>query len=203
MSFALVCGVRSPLQCWRLLGLLLVVVCSTAICAIALPARANAQRVRSSKVKSHSAKVSAKASAKTSAKRAKNPGSRATGLVGTKAKKSSIWKSRRTLSSTDSGLKNHASRHSELSPKDYLKLGQANIRHGKTLKGGGRHADARYHIRKLPTGEFSMTITDKRGKILSIDTWKTPGVPLTREVIERGLKASGVTPPKKFFSKLK
>lgn len=195
MSLALLGGVRSPLQYWRLLGLLLVVVC-----ALAIPAGANAQRVRPAKSRARSSKV---VSTKASARRSKNPSSRraTTGLVGAKAK-SSVWKSRRTLSSSDSGLKNHASRHSELSPKDYLTLGQANIRLGKTLKGGGRHADARYHIRKLRSGEFSMTITNKRGKILSIDTWKTPGAPLTREAIERGLTASGVTPPKKFWSKL-
>jgi len=129
-----------------------------------------------------------------------------TSLFGAKGSKANRnqgkWKSRRTLTAKDTGLKDHAARHSDASPKEYLQLGQKNVSHGRMLKGGGKHGKARYHIRKLRSGDFSMTITNTRGQILSIDTWKSPGTPLTRAAIERGLAASGVTPPKGFWKRL-
>ena len=112
------------------------------------------------------------------------------------------WQKRRTFDAHDTGLKDHASRHSDLGSEAYLQLGQKNVSHGRMLKGGGRHKDARYHIRKLDGGDYSMTITNKKGRIVSIDTWKSEGTPLTKEMIERGLKASGVTAPRKFWNKL-
>ena len=179
------------------------------VLALALPESADAQRhaARSGKAKT-SAAAKMKAAAKTgrtggsakSASRSKTTTSLfgAKGAKGTKA----AWKSRRSFTAKDSGLKDHAVRHSQLSPAAYLQLGQKNVSQGRMLKGGGQHTDARYHIRKLSSGDFSMTITNKRGQILSIDTWKTPGTPLTRQAIERGLSSSGVTPPKGFWKRL-
>ncbi len=190
-GFAVGRSVRSPLRFWRLLGLLVAFALATSSSAIAQ------RRV----AKGKTAKAHSSRSTKPS-KRSRKPTSRKaqTSLRG--AKLSASWKSRRVQNSSDTGLKNHASRHSELSPKEYLALGKANISHGRALKGSGRNQGGHYHIRKLPSGEFSMTITNARGKILSIDTWKSPGAPLTKAAIERGLSASGVTPPKKFWSKL-
>ena len=112
------------------------------------------------------------------------------------------WAKRRTFKPGDSGLKDHAARHSDQSPAKYLERGQANVAKGRMLKGGGKYSKARYYVRKLGKDSYSVTITNHRGKILSIDTWKAGGTPLRREAVERGLKASGVTPPKGFWNRL-
>ncbi|MDP9769252.1 UNVERIFIED_ORG: RHS repeat-associated protein [Atlantibacter hermannii] len=111
------------------------------------------------------------------------------------------WKSRRTFKKGDSGLKVHARRHSNLTAEEYLSLGRKNITDGRMLK-GGKYRNARYHIRKIGEDNYSLTIADKNNKILSIDTWKNGGAPLTKVDILRGLEKSGVTPPKDFWEKL-
>jgi len=112
------------------------------------------------------------------------------------------WKKRRTLEEGDTGLKDHARRHSDLDPEEYLRRGQDNIEHGRMLKGGGKHPDARYYVRKVGEDQYSVTITDQKGQILSIDTWQHGGTPMTRKTIELNLSKSGVTPPKGFWEKL-
>jgi len=49
---------------------------------------------------------------------------------------------------------------------------------------------------------YSMTIADKSGKILSIDTWSNSGSAITRGVLERGFVANGIQPPKNFWGGL-
>jgi RHS repeat-associated protein len=119
------------------------------------------------------------------------PGVRAAGVGG--------WKSRRAFSQADSGLKDHARRHSNLSPADYLARGQENIRSGRMLKGGGRHPDTQYWVRRVGENDYSLTITNRNGEILSIDTWRSGGGKMTRETITHGLSRSGVTPPQGFW----
>ncbi|MDZ3870104.1 hypothetical protein T4A61_24605 [Escherichia coli] len=67
---------------------------------------------------------------------------------------------------------------------------------------GGKYPDARYHVRKVGDNSYSITITDKNNNILSIDTWKKGGNPLTKDDVMRGLENSGVTPPKGFWEAL-
>lgn len=112
------------------------------------------------------------------------------------------WKSRRVFRDGDTGLKDHALRHSDLTPPAYLRRGQQNIREGKMLKGGGAFPDAKYWVRKLGDNEYSLTITDHKGQILSIDTWQNGGTPMNRAAIEKGLSRSGITPPKGFWESL-
>ncbi|WP_225923826.1 RHS repeat-associated core domain-containing protein [Pseudomonas shahriarae] len=112
------------------------------------------------------------------------------------------WKSRRSFKKNDSGLKDHARRHSNLSPTQYLKRGIKNITHGKALKGGGKAPDARYHVRKTGEDAYSVTITDKKGQILSIDTWQKGGASMNKADITHGLSRSGVTPQKGFWESL-
>lgn len=112
------------------------------------------------------------------------------------------WKRRRTHQPDDKGLKDHARRHSDVSPGEYLKRGQETIAKGRVLKGGGRYPNARYHVRKVGDDAYSVTITDKRGEILSIDTWKHGSAPLTKARVIDALEKSGVTPPKGFWEKL-
>ncbi len=162
-------------------------------------AQGRSARASKSKAVNHRAKAAKKFSS--SQTRATSSRQTKTSLLAAK-KGNAPWQKRRAQQSGDTGLKDHASRHSELSPKQYLQLGRKNVSRGRMLKGGGRHADARYYIRKLNAGDFSMTITNKRGQILSIDTWKSKSTPLTRESIERGLRSSGVTTPKNFWKKL-
>ncbi|MFL1416414.1 RHS repeat-associated core domain-containing protein [Pseudomonas fildesensis] len=114
----------------------------------------------------------------------------------------SSWKSRRAFKKGDSGVKDHARRHSNLSPARYLKRGKTNITHGKVLKGGGRAPDARYHVRKIGEDDYSVTITNKKVEILSIDTWQQGGASMNKADIARGLSLSGVTPPKSFWESL-
>ncbi|MEQ6969455.1 RHS repeat-associated core domain-containing protein [Pectobacterium polaris] len=71
------------------------------------------------------------------------------------------WKSGRTFKEGDSGLKDHAQRHSDLSPKKYLERGKKNVSHGSLLKGGGKNPDAKYYVRKLGDNDYSVTIIDK------------------------------------------
>ena len=118
-----------------------------------------------------------------------------------KASKKAKWKSRRSFQEGDTGLKDHARRHSDLSPEDYLRKGQKNILSGRKLKGGGKYSDVNYYIREVDDNSFSMTITDKKGDILSIDTWQQGGTPMTQQDIIKGLEKSGVTPPKGFWEK--
>ncbi|UVO08497.1 hypothetical protein LW347_00325 [Pectobacterium polonicum] len=47
-----------------------------------------------------------------------------------------------------------------------------------------------------------MTITDKNNNILSIDTWKDGGLPMTKDKVIKGLSRSGITPPKGFLELL-
>jgi len=108
------------------------------------------------------------------------------------------WKSRRTQNSGDSGLKDHARRHSDMSPKQYLEHGKRNVTEGQVLT-GGKYPDAKYHVRKVGDDKYSVTITDRNGKILSIDTPKQGGAPLTQQKLNDWLKNSGVTPPKNFW----
>ncbi len=112
------------------------------------------------------------------------------------------WKSRRSFQEGDTGLKDHASRHSDLSPADYLAKGQLNVSQGKMLKGGGKYPDVNYWVRKTGDDQYSLTIVDKSGKILSIDTWQHGCVPMTKADILNGLKKSGVTPPQGFWESL-
>lgn len=172
------------------------------VAAWAMPSGADAQ-VRRVKVTKQPRKVT-KQRGKASARRStRGPNSRkATTPLRFGKKGAAPWRKRRTQTATDTGLKDHASRHSQLSTNAYLALGQKNVSHGRMLKGGGRHSNARYHIRKLAKGDFSMTITNKKGNIISIDTWKSQGTPLTKATIERGLRSSGVTAPKGFWKKL-
>jgi RHS repeat-associated protein len=109
------------------------------------------------------------------------------------------WKSRRTQSSGDSGLKDHARRHSDMSPKQYLEHGKRNVTEGRVLT-GGKYPDAKYHVRKVGDDKYSVTITDKNGKILSIDTPKQGGAPLTKQKLDDWLKNSSVTAPKNFWN---
>lgn len=180
----------------RPVGLLLLLL----LAAWCMPSDAQAQARGAKGSKAKVSKQRGKASAKRNTSRPSNR--KATTSLRLGKKGAAPWQKRRTQKAADSGLKDHASRHSQLSPKEYLQLGQTNVSRGRMLKGGGRHVNARYHIRKLDTGDFSMTITNKNGKILSIDTWKSQGAPLTKEAIERGLRSSGVTTPKGFWKKL-
>ena len=116
--------------------------------------------------------------------------------------KSPEWKSRRTFQDGDSGLKDHARRHSNLPPKEYLAKGKLNVTQGKRLKGGGKYPEVKYWIRKTGDNQYSMTIVDKKGKILSIDTWQHGATPMTKSDIIKGLEKSGVTPPKGFWEGL-
>ncbi|WP_329600430.1 RHS repeat-associated core domain-containing protein [Lysinibacillus sphaericus] len=109
------------------------------------------------------------------------------------------WKQRRTFQDGDSGLKDHASRHSNLSSEDYLKRGQKNISDGALVKGGGKRQDADYYIRKLGENEYSITITNKKGEILSIDTWSNEGSPITAKKIGDMLSKGGNTLKKNFW----
>ncbi|WP_157697597.1 hypothetical protein [Caballeronia calidae] len=103
----------------------------------------------------------------------------------------------------DHGLKNHAGRHSNLSPTDYLERGKRNVTDGKVLKGGGRDSNARYHVRKVGDDAYSVTITDKKNQILSVDTWSKEGKEMSREYVEEKLATtSGVTAPKGFWESL-
>jgi hypothetical protein len=119
-------------------------------------------------------------------------------LKGLKSDSLPRWKPRRTQSTSDKGLKNHARRHGNLTPAEYLRRGQENILHGRMLAGGGRAPSVRFWIRKLGPDDFSMTIVDHRGDILSIDTWWREGG-LTRQLLEDGFSASGMTPPRGFW----
>jgi len=112
------------------------------------------------------------------------------------------WKKRRTLNSKDTGLKDHARRHSNLTPEAYLRRGQKNISHGKKLKGGGRAPESDYYIRRIGDDDYSVTITDRKKQILSIDTWREGGKPLTKQKVAQELERSGVTPPKGFWEQL-
>ena len=112
------------------------------------------------------------------------------------------WKSRRAFQEGDSGLKDHARRHSNLSPPDYLARGQANVAGGKFVKGGGKNDGIRYYIRKLGEDSYSITITDKNGGILSIDTWSQGGSVITKNDILKQLRKSGATPPNGFWENL-
>jgi len=112
------------------------------------------------------------------------------------------WKSRRSFKDGDSGLKDHARRHSNLSPEQYLERGKQNILKGKALKGGGRSPDVKYYVRKVGDDAYSVTIADKSNQILSIDTWKKGGESMTKIDIMKGLKSSGITPPQNFWSAL-
>jgi RHS repeat-associated protein len=111
------------------------------------------------------------------------------------------WKSRRTQSH-DKGLKDHARRHSTVSPPEYLARGQQNVASGRMLKGGGRSPKSRYYIRKVGEDQYSMTITNHRGQILSVDTWSKNNAPMTRAQVVDGLTKSGVTPPSGFWESL-
>lgn len=155
-------------------------------------------RQRSRNGRNTKAKVAARSKGKKAAHKRSNSPTAKTSLVGAKGAK---WKSRRTFSASDTGLKDHAKRHSTATPKEYLARGHQNIQKGVAIKGGGSFRGTKYHFRKLAKGDYSMTITNKRGEIVSIDTWKSPGKPLTRDAIERGLKASGVQMPKRAWDK--
>jgi RHS repeat-associated protein len=106
------------------------------------------------------------------------------------------------------GLKDHARRHSDKSPSEYLKQGQQNIKEGKMLKAGGRDAEARYWVRRVGKNEYSVTITNKKNTIKSIDTWRNRNPKtdqlnkLTKQHVMKGLEKSGVTPPKGFWDSL-
>jgi hypothetical protein len=65
------------------------------------------------------------------------------------------WARRRAFSGGDSGLKDHALRHSNLSPEEYLARGQATISSGRSLKGGGRAPDCTYYVRRVGEDEYS------------------------------------------------
>ena len=117
------------------------------------------------------------------------------GLNCNSRKKNPRFKKRRTLTANDTGLKNHAQRHSSLSPSQYLKRGIKNITDGKMLKG----TRGNYHIRKLGDNSYSITITDKMNRILSIDTWSSGGAKISKDMVIKGLEKSGVTAPKGFF----
>ena len=68
---------------------------------------------------------------------------------------------------------------------------------------GGKNDGIRYYIRKLGEDSYSITITDKNGGILSIDTWaKKGGSIITRQQIIDGLANSGATPPNGFWESL-
>ena len=117
------------------------------------------------------------------------------GLNCNSRKKNPRFKKRRTLTANDTGLKNHAQRHSSLSPSQYLKRGIKNITDGQMLKG----TRGNYHIRKLGDNSYSITITDKMNRILSIDTWSSGGAKISKDMVIKGLEKSGVTAPKGFF----
>ncbi len=126
------------------------------------------------------------------------------GYKGPKAKKVREWarpgwKSRRRFRDGDSGLKDHARRHSDLTPDAYLRRGQENVLFGKRLKGGAKYPKANYYVRRVGPDAYSVTITNNRGEIISIDTWTHGGVPISKAIIIKGLERSGVTPPKDFF----
>ena len=89
-----------------------------------------------------------------------------------------------------------------LTPTEYLRRGRENIQSGQMLKGGGRHSDAQYWVRKVGDDDYSLTIANRRGAMLSIDTWRSGGDATTRETVERGLARSGVTPPRGFWEGL-
>jgi transposase-like protein len=75
-----------------------------------------------------------------------------------------------------------------------------NILKGKKLKGGGRSTDTNYYVRKVSDDAYSVTITDKSNRIISIDSWKKGGETMTKSDITKALKNSGITPPQKFWS---
>lgn len=56
-----------------------------------------------------------------------------------------------------------------------------------------------YHIRKLGDNSYSITITDKMNRILSIDTWLSGGPKISKDMVIKGLEKSGVTAPKGLF----
>lgn len=56
-----------------------------------------------------------------------------------------------------------------------------------------------YHIRKLRDNSYSITITDKMNRILSIDTWSSGGAKISKDMVIKGLEKSGVTAPKGLF----
>jgi hypothetical protein len=112
-----------------------------------------------------------------------------------------FWKSRRTQVEGDSGLKNHASKHSDLSTKEYYKRGLKNIEKGELVKGGGSRQGAKYYIRKVGDDSYSITITNKKGGILSIDTWASPGGTIPRSKIESKFVSDGIAFPKNFWSR--
>lgn len=56
-----------------------------------------------------------------------------------------------------------------------------------------------YHIRKLGDNSYSITITDKMNRILSIDTWLSGGSKISKDMVIKGLEKSGVTAPKGLF----
>jgi len=109
------------------------------------------------------------------------------------------WEPRRTLSPDDHGLKSHARKHSDLSPKEYFKRGLDNITHGHSVNGSGKYKGSKYYFRKVGDNLYSMTITNKKGGITSIDTWMKNGN-LGKDEILKGLKSSGATPKKDFWN---
>ncbi|MGE8036309.1 hypothetical protein [Lysinibacillus sp. NPDC093692] len=74
-----------------------------------------------------------------------------------------------------------------------------NISDGVHVKGGGKRQNADYYIRKLGENEYSITITNKKGEILSIDTWSKEGSRITAEKIEDMLSKGGNTLNKNFW----
>jgi len=101
--------------------------------------------------------------------------------------------SKRSLQSDSGGLKDHARRHSSLSPEAYLKRGKANVKNGIKVKGGGKAPSSNYHIRKIGDDNYSVSITNKKGEIVSIDTWSKEGKAITKDKLMDQLKKSGVT----------
>ncbi|MDR5759998.1 RHS repeat-associated core domain-containing protein, partial [Caballeronia sp. LZ035] len=127
--------------------------------------------------------------------------------LGLKCEKKPRWKKRRSHKGmdrhNDHGLKNHAERHSSLSPRAYLERGERNVTDGKMLKGGGRDSKVRYHVRKIGEDAYSVTITDRKNQMLSVDTWSMGGKSMSREYVEGKLATtSGVTAPKGFWESL-
>lgn len=97
--------------------------------------------------------------------------------------------------------RDHAHRHSNLSPAEYLDRGRQNVTDGVQLK-GGKYPDAGYYVRKVGEDSYSLTITDKKGQILSIDTWSKEGATINQEKLSVGFRNSGITPPKHFWESL-
>ncbi len=83
-----------------------------------------------------------------------------------------------------------------------MSRGQETVRSGRRLNGGGKYPDVSYYVRKVGDDAYSLAITDKNGKILSIDTWQHGATPMTKADILKGLSKSGVTPPKGFWEGL-